>query len=937
MLSSTSWLAVTCWLINSAGSQKIRTVACEGSVAELQCDKDQVISVSRAIYGRSDQKTCISGRPVHQIQNVQCSSSSDKVVQSCNGKQSCSITATNSEFGDPCVGTYKYLEVDYTCKLPERSSQNGPTVACEGSVAQLQCDKDQVISVSRAIYGRSDQKTCISGRPVHQIQNVQCSSSSDKVVQSCNGKQSCSITATNSEFGDPCVGTYKYLEVDYTCKLPERSSQNGPTVACEGSVAQLQCDKDQVISVSRAIYGRSDQKTCISGRPVHQIQNVRCSSSSDKVVQSCNGKQSCSITATNSEFGDPCVGTYKYLEVDYTCKLPERSSQNGPTVACEGSVAQLQCDKDQVISVSRAIYGRSDQKTCISGRPVHQIQNVQCSSSSDKVVQSCNGKQSCSITATNSEFGDPCVGTYKYLEVDYTCKLPERSSQNGPTVACEGSVAQLQCDKDQVISVTRAIYGRSDQKTCISGRPVHQIQNVRCSSSSDKVVQSCNGKQSCSITATNSEFGDPCVGTYKYLEVDYTCKLPERSSQNGPTVACEGSVAQLQCDKDQVISVSRAIYGRSDQKTCISGRPVHQIQNVQCSSSSDKVVQSCNGKQSCSITATNSEFGDPCVGTYKYLEVDYTCKLPERSSQNGPTVACEGSVAQLQCDKDQVISVTRAIYGRSDQKTCISGRPVHQVQNVRCSSSSDKVVQSCNGKQSCSITATNSEFGDPCVGTYKYLEVDYTCKLPERSSQNGPTVACEGSVAQLQCDKDQVISVSRAIYGRSDQKTCISGRPVHQIQNVRCSSSSDKVVQSCNGKQSCSITATNSEFGDPCVGTYKYLEVDYTCKLPERSSQNGPTVACEGSVAQLQCDKGKVIFVTRAIYGRSDQKTCISGRPVHQIQNVQCSSSSDKVSQSCNEKQSCSITATNSEFGDPCVGTYKYLEVDYLCYDAVTG
>ncbi|MEQ2298904.1 hypothetical protein AMECASPLE_010011 [Ameca splendens] len=217
MLSSMFWLAVTCWLINSAGSQKIHTVACEGSVAQLQCDKDQVISVSRAIYGRSDQKTCISGRPVQQIQNVQCSSSSDKVAQSCNEKQSCSITATNSVFGDLCVGTYKYLEVDYTCKLPEKSSQNGPTVACEGSVAQLQCDKGKVIFVTRAIYGRSDQKTCISGRPVHQIQNVLCSSSSDKVSQSCNEKQSCSITATNSVFGDPCAGTYKYLEVDYLC------------------------------------------------------------------------------------------------------------------------------------------------------------------------------------------------------------------------------------------------------------------------------------------------------------------------------------------------------------------------------------------------------------------------------------------------------------------------------------------------------------------------------------------------------------------------------------------------------------------------------------------------------------------------------------------------------------------------------------------------
>ncbi|PWA29456.1 hypothetical protein CCH79_00017093, partial [Gambusia affinis] len=124
----------------------------------------------------------------------------------------------------------------------------------------------------------------------------------------------------------------------------------------------------------------------------------------------------------------------------------------------------------------------------------------------------------------------------------------------------------------EVISVTSAAYGRRDQKTCIAGRPANQITNVRCSrslrinpfrhfrkplhppkllqkvvpnfgghqkiikvpvghvaslsqgSSKDKVAKSCNGKQSCSIRAANSVFGEPCAGTYKYLEVEYKCQ-----------------------------------------------------------------------------------------------------------------------------------------------------------------------------------------------------------------------------------------------------------------------------------------------------------------------------------------------------------------------------------------------------------------------------
>ncbi|XP_054881826.1 uncharacterized protein LOC129356249 [Poeciliopsis prolifica] len=388
MLLSTLVLAALCVLITSASAQKLRVVACEGSVAQLKCDKDEVISVTSAAYGRRDQKTCAAGRPANQIVNVRCSrsfginpfnilpkplhlhkhfrklvpifdrqgkgSSSNKVAESCNGKQSCSITAANSVFGDPCVRTYKYLEVDYTCENPEGKPESGPTVACEGSVAQLKCDGGKVISVTGATYGRRDQKTCAAGRPADQIANIQCpqsfgikpsfrvikpfhsyktiedivhllfhqgkGSSSNKVAESCNGKQSCSITAANSVFGDPCVRTYKYLEVDYTCENPEGKPESGPTVACEGSVAQLKCGKGELIYVTGATYGRRDQKTCAAGRPADQIANVRCSSgNSDRVGQSCNGKQSCSITAANSVFGDPCVGTYKYLEVDYIC------------------------------------------------------------------------------------------------------------------------------------------------------------------------------------------------------------------------------------------------------------------------------------------------------------------------------------------------------------------------------------------------------------------------------------------------------------------------------------------------------------------------------------------------------------------------------------------------------------------------------------------
>ncbi|CAI5648621.1 unnamed protein product [Oreochromis niloticus] len=381
------------------------------------------------------------------------------------------------------------------------------------------------------------------------------------------------------------------------------------------------------------------------------------------------------------------------------------------------------------------------------------------------------------------------------------------------SITCEGSQTNLQCDKGQVLVIHSASYGRHDKTTCSDGRPTSQLQVVTCSSSTsdDVVASSCNGKNSCTIPATNSVFGDPCVGTYKYLEVVYTCQFQ--------TVTCEGSEANLQCAEGQVLVVHRAHFGRQDKTTCSLGRSACQIKNVDCTTpaSINLVTDRCSGKNNCSLSATSSVFGDPCIGTYKYLEVDYTCQFQ--------SLTCEGFQANLQCGEGQIIVVHGAHYGRHDKTTCSAGRPASQLQVVTCSSqsSTDVVAKSCNGKKSCTIPATNSVFGDPCVGTYKYMQVVYTCQFQ--------TVTCEGSQINLQCGKGQVLVIHRADYGRRDKITCSAGRPASQLQLETCSSPGSKniVANSCNGKNSCTISASNSVFGDPCVGTYKYLGVVYAC------------------------------------------------------------------------------------------------------------
>lgn len=86
---------------------------------------------------------------------------------------------------------------------------------------------------------------------------------------------------------------------------------------------------------------------------------------------------------------------------------------------------------------------------------------------------------------------------------------------------CEHQRQTISCGGGTTISVVEASYGRHDGQTC----PSSFILTTSCNAGSSlSVVQgSCNDQASCSLFASNSVFGDPCVGTFKYLQVKYEC------------------------------------------------------------------------------------------------------------------------------------------------------------------------------------------------------------------------------------------------------------------------------------------------------------------------------------------------------------------------------------------------------------------------------
>ena len=98
---------------------KVATV-CESYLMNLDCTNGEVLDIIEANYGRQDKTTCsdaFSWIEKKHLENTNCvsKSSKEKTTMQCQGKPSCKLPSKNSFFGDPCGGTYKYLQVRYRC------------------------------------------------------------------------------------------------------------------------------------------------------------------------------------------------------------------------------------------------------------------------------------------------------------------------------------------------------------------------------------------------------------------------------------------------------------------------------------------------------------------------------------------------------------------------------------------------------------------------------------------------------------------------------------------------------------------------------------------------------------------------------------------------------------------------------------------------------
>ncbi|KXZ46267.1 hypothetical protein GPECTOR_45g137 [Gonium pectorale] len=94
-------------------------------------------------------------------------------------------------------------------------------------------------------------------------------------------------------------------------------------------------------------------------------------------------------------------------------------------------------------------------------------------------------------------------------------------------VLCEGAAqpSRLQCPSGNVIAAVSPFYGRSDTTTCPYPGGPGAVQNTRCASAefAAQVRTACLGQSACSVNYY--AVPDPCDGTYKYAQINYTCSM----------------------------------------------------------------------------------------------------------------------------------------------------------------------------------------------------------------------------------------------------------------------------------------------------------------------------------------------------------------------------------------------------------------------------
>ncbi|XP_055935855.1 latrophilin Cirl-like isoform X3 [Argiope bruennichi] len=118
--------------------------------------------------------------------------------------------------------------------------------------------------------------------------------------------------------------------------------------------------------------------------------------------------------------------------------------------------------------------------------------------------------------------------------------------------ACEGRQLRISCEPGHMIHLLRANYGRFSISICNEHGNLDWSVDCTSPNSFNVIKDTCGMKNSCSLSASPSLFGDPCPGTPKYLEAHYQC-VPEKSSVTPSTSTTTSTSSSTSTSRPSII------------------------------------------------------------------------------------------------------------------------------------------------------------------------------------------------------------------------------------------------------------------------------------------------------------------------------------------------------------------------------------------------
>lgn len=119
-LTQSSRLTI-CFISDSEEEQYETHYACEDSRLNISCASGLHLNIIRANYGRFSIAICNAHGNTEWSVNCMSPRTLRVIRARCQGGSECQVPVDSTIFGDPCPGTFKYIEVHYSCDHGESS------------------------------------------------------------------------------------------------------------------------------------------------------------------------------------------------------------------------------------------------------------------------------------------------------------------------------------------------------------------------------------------------------------------------------------------------------------------------------------------------------------------------------------------------------------------------------------------------------------------------------------------------------------------------------------------------------------------------------------------------------------------------------------------------------------------------------------------------